>query len=182
MAPMIQAGLYNPRKNAGGTVWLNDAPVANVTFVSPDATVWLANGTNSVRVALNRRTADRYVFDATVTYPGQPNVCIPDTRTNTVSGETETSASGRSYATVTPGCAVNPLTGRAQPFINLFDNGSYLLNVSVNNVALTQLNGTTRTHTPVFLGAGLNVISAANASGTDNYVRDGAGGTCTLSQ
>ena len=52
--------------------------------------------------------------------------------------------------TVTPGCALNPLTGQAQPNVNLMDNGSYLLNVCVNNVPLTQLNGTTRAHTPVF--------------------------------
>ena len=31
MAPMIQAGLYNPKKGASATVLLNGAPVANVT-------------------------------------------------------------------------------------------------------------------------------------------------------
>ena len=81
---------------------------------------------------------------------------------------------------MTPGCALNALTGQAQPYINLFDNGTYLLNVSVNNVPLTQLSAT-HPHTPVFLSAGLNVISAANASlSTDYYVRNGGNGSCTL--
>jgi hypothetical protein len=51
----------------------------------------------------------------------------------------------------------------------------------VNNLPLTQINGTMRRSTPVFLSAGLNVISAANATlSTDYYVRDGGAGTCTL--
>jgi len=182
MAPMVQAGLYNPKRNASGTVSLNGAPVATVTFFSPDATVWLVNGANTVVVALNKGTADSYSFEAALAYPGQPNVCIPDTRSNTVSGDLEYANSGKSYATVTPGCALNSLTGRAQPYVNLFDSGTYLLNVSVNNVPLTQLS-TLRRHTPVFLSAGLNVISAANASlSTDYYVRDGGTGSCTLPQ
>ena len=182
MGPMVNAGLYNPRKSATATVSLNGKAVAGVTFLNPDATVWLVNGPNTVVVALNRKTTDSYPsFDAATTYPGQPNVCIPDTRSNAVAGELEYAASGKSYATVTPGCAWNPLAGRAQPYVNLFDNGPYLLNVSVNNVPLTQLNGTTRAHTPVFLSAGLNVISAANASlSTDDFVRSGGDGTCTL--
>jgi hypothetical protein len=181
MAPMVRAGLYNPKKNASATVSLNGAAIATVSFVSPDSDVWLANGTDTVTVAVDKRTADIYSFDASPTYPNQPNVCIPDTRGNTVSGGLEYAASQKSYVTVTPGCALNALTGQAQPYVNLFDNGTYLLNVSVNNVALTQLNGTTRTHAPVFLGAGLNVISAANGSAsTDYYVRDGGTGSCTL--
>ena len=181
MAPVAQAGLYNPKKTASATVSLNGKPVATVTFLSPDTDVWLANGLNTVVVALNKRTADSYHFDASLAYPNQPNICIPDTSGNSVAGGLETAASGKSSATVTPGCAWNPLTGGAQPYINLFDNGTYLLNVSVNNVPLTQLNGTTRTHTPVFLSAGLNVITAANASlSTDSYVRDGGSGSCTL--
>lgn len=181
MTPMIQAGLYNPKSNTTATVSLNGSAVTTVTFYNPDANVWLANGTNTVVVALNKRTADTYAFDASLSYPSQPNMCIPDTRNNTVSGDLEYAASLKSYATVTPGCALNPATGQAQPFINLFDNGAYLLNVSVNNVALTQLNGTTRTHTPIFLSAGLNVISAANGSiSTDYYVRNGGSGACTL--
>ena len=182
MAPFVRAGLYNPKKNANATVSLDGSPVATVTFLAPDATVWLSNGPNAVSVAVDRRTADSYAFDATVsTSFSQPNICIPDTSDNVVSGDLETAASRKSYATVTPGCAFNALTGRAQPYVNLFDNGGYLLNVSVNNIALTQLNGTTRTHTPVFLSPGLNVISAANGSlSTDYYVRDGRAGSCTL--
>jgi hypothetical protein len=60
------------------------------------------------------------------------------------------------------------------------DNGGYLLNVSVNGEPLTQLSAT-RPHTPVFLSAGQNVISAANGYvSVDYYVRDGGGGACTL--
>ena len=111
----------------------------------------------------------------------QPNMCIPDTAGNIVSGDLEYAASNKSYATVIPGCALNGATGHEQPYINLFDNGTYLLNVSVNNIPLTQLNSTTRKSTPVFLSAGLNVISAANGSlSTDYYVRDGGDGSCTL--
>ncbi|MGM9490302.1 hypothetical protein [Ideonella sp. YS5] len=180
MAPFVQAGLYNPARKAKGTVSLNGTAVAAVTAASPDATVWLAAGVNGVTVQTGK-VIDGYTFDATTAYPEQPNVCIPDTRGNTFSGELEYAASAKSSATVTPGCAFNSKTGRAQPFVNLFDNGAYLLNVSINNVPLTQLNGTTRTHTPVFLVAGLNVISAANAGlSTDYYVRDGGAGTCSL--
>lgn len=182
MAPTVQAGLYNPKKSASATVSLNASPDSTVTFLSPDATLWLASGPNTVGVALDKRTADSYAFDASLTYPDQPNVCIPDTRGNGMNADKtlEYSASQKSYATVQPGCALNPLTGRAQPYVNLFDNGTYLLNVSVNNVPLTQL-GTLRRSTPVFLAPGLNVISAANATlSTDYYVRRGGDGTCTL--
>jgi hypothetical protein len=184
MAPMMQAGLYNPKTNASATVSLNGDPKATVTFLSPDTIVWLANGSNTVVVALNKKTTDSYLFtDVKYSYPynnATLNMCIPDTSDNTVSGDLEYAASGKSYATVTPGCALNGATGRVQPYINLFDNGTYLLNVSVNNVPQTQL-GTTRPHTPVFLSAGLNVISAANGSvSTDYYVRDGGTGSCTL--
>jgi len=183
MAPMVQVGLYNPKRNASATVSLNGDPVATVTFMSPDTTLWLANGINTVDVVLNRKTADAYAFDASLSYPDQPNVCIPDTSGNGIdaTNDLETAASGDSSATLTPGCAWNPLSGQGQPYVNLFDNGPYLLNVSINNVPLTQLNGTTRTHTPVFLSAGLNVISAANGSvSTDYYVRDGGDGSCML--
>ena len=182
-SPKVQAGLYAPRKNARGSVSLDGAVVATVTYASPDATVWLANGVNHVSVLASpgHRAADHYVFDASLTFPGQPNVCIPDTRGNTVAGDLEYAQSQKSYATVSPGCALDPQTGRARPFVNLFDNGAYLLNVSVDGVALTQLDGRTRTHTPVFLGAGLNVISAANGTlSTDYYVRDGGSGSCQL--
>ena len=71
-------------------------------------------------------------------------------------------------------------SGRAQPFVNLFDNGTWVLNVSVNGVPLTQLSAT-RTHTPVFLAAGANIISVANGSlSTDYYIRDGGSGSCIL--
>jgi hypothetical protein len=54
-----------------------------------------------------------------------------------------------------------------------------LLNVSVNGVPLTQLSAS-RPHTPVFLSAGLNLISAANGSlSIDYYYRDGGDG-CVL--
>ena len=49
-------------------------------------------------------------------------------------------------------------------------------------VPLTQLSAL-KTHTPVFLSAGQNVISAANASlSIDYYVRDGGNGQCVLPQ
>jgi hypothetical protein len=107
---------------------------------------------------------------------------LPDTSGNFFSadGTLEYAASGKSYATVTPGCALNPATRQAQPFVNLFDNGSFLLNVSVNGVPLTQLSAR-RPRTPVFLSAGQNVISAANGKlSTDYYVRNGGTGRCTL--
>jgi hypothetical protein len=179
MAPMVQAGLYNPKKSASATVSLNGTPDSTVTFLSPDATLWLANGHSAVVVALGKRTADSYSFDAT---SNQINYCIPDTGGNAITADNtlEYAASQKSYATVRPGCAFNARTGQAQPYVNLFDNGTYLLNVSVNNAPLTQL-GTLRRSTPVFLAAGLNVISAANAAiSTDYYVRDGGEGTCTL--
>ena len=60
------------------------------------------------------------------------------------------------------------------------DNGGYLLNVSINGTPLTQLSAT-HNHTPVFLDAGPNVITAANASlSVDHYVRDGGDGSCSL--
>lgn len=181
MAPVVHAGLYNPKKNASATIYLNGAAVATVTFASPDATIWLPTGINTVVVSASRRVSDSYTFDATPLNTSQPNVCIPDTSGNVVSGDLEYAASLKSYATIPLGCALNGRTGTVQPFVNLFDNGTYLLNVSVNNVALTQLNGTTRPRTPVFLGPGLNVISAANgALSTDYFVRDGGSGTCTL--
>jgi len=49
-------------------------------------------------------------------------------------------------------------------------------------VPLTQLSAL-KAHTPVFLSAGQNVISAANASlSIDYYVRDGGDGRCVLPQ
>ncbi|WP_292992983.1 hypothetical protein [Nitrosomonas sp.] len=128
-------------------------------------------------VALSKKKADNYAFTV------QPGMCtLPDTSGNTFSadGTLEYAASGKSYATVQPGCALNPGAGRAQPYVNLFDNGSYMLNVSVNGVPLTQLSAS-RPHTPVFLSAGQNVISAANGSlSIDYYIRDGGDGSCIL--
>jgi streptogramin lyase len=176
-SPVVDAGLFNPKPGASATVSLNGTVKANVTNVNPAAKVWLADGNNTAVVALSRKTADSYAFTV------QPGMCIlPDTSGNTFSadGTLEYAASGKSYATVTPGCALNPATGQAQPYVNLFDNGSYLLNVSVNGIPLTQLSAT-RPHTPVFLSAGHNVISAVNGYlTTDYYDRDGGSGTCTL--
>jgi hypothetical protein len=181
MAPLVQAGLYNPgRRSASATVAMNGVAIATVTRLSPDTSVWLSNGLDTVSVSINRGATDTYSFDATLDFPGQQNMCIPDTRLNTATPDIEYAQSLKSYATVTPGCALNPATGRTQPFVNLVDNGSYLLNVSVNNKPLTQLSAS-RPRTPVFLSAGLNVISAANgAVSTDYFVRDGGTGTCTL--
>lgn len=177
-SPFIEAGLFQPKQGASAAVSLNGSPVGTVTAANPATNVWLADGGNTVVVALSRKTADSYAFTV------QPSMCTPpDTSGNTFSadGTLEYAASGKSYATVTPGCALNSLTGMAQPYVHLFTNGAYLLNISVNGVPLTQLNGTTRTHTPVFLSAGVNVISAANGYvSTDYYVRDGGSGSCTL--
>lgn len=175
--PLVQAGLYNPKRTAKAVVSLDGSTVASVSAAAPAASVWLAEGEHTVEVALNRRTADSYRFSVA------PGLCdLPDTSGNTFSpdGTLEYAASGKSYATVTPGCALNAATGRAQPYVHLFDNGTFLLNVSVNGIPLTQLS-TLKTHTPVFLAAGLNVISAANGSlSIDYYVRDGGNGSCTL--
>ena len=177
LSAVVDAGLFNPKNNARAEVVLNGTPVANVTAANPAANVWLADGNNTVVVALNGKTADTYPFTV------QPGLCaLPDTSGNTFSadGTLEYAASGKSYATVTPGCALNPATGLAQPYVHLMDNGGYLLNVSVNGEPLTQLSAT-RPHTPVFLSAGPNVISAANGYLTvDYYVRDGGAGTCSL--
>jgi len=177
-SPVIDAGLFNPKQGASATVLLNGISVETVTDATPATNVWLVNGNNTVVVALSKRTADSYAFTV------QSGMCaLPDTSNNTFSadGTLEYAASGKSYVTVTPGCALNGATGLAQPYVNLFDNGAYLLNISVNGVPLTQLNGTTRTHTPVFLSAGTNIISAANGYvSTDYYVLDGGSGSCTL--
>ena len=177
--PVVEAGLFNPKRAASAAVSLNGDLVTTVTTANPVTDVWLADGDNTVVVALSKKTADSYVFTVS------PDRCtLPDTSGNTISadGTLEYAASGKSYATVTPGCALNASTGQAQPYVHLFDNGDYLLNVSVNGVPLTQLSAFNR-HTPVFLSAGQNVISAANGSlSIDYYVRDGGDGRCVLSQ
>jgi hypothetical protein len=148
-----------------------------VTPSTPSTNVWLKDGMNSVVIALSKKAADSYAFTV------QPGFCtLPDTSGNKFSpdGSLEYSASGKSYATVVPSCAVNPAMNLAQPFVNLFDNGNFLLNVSVNDKPLTQLS-LSRPTTPVFLSPGVNVISAANGTiSTDYYVRDGGNGTCVL--
>ena len=176
-APVVEAGLFNAKRTATADVVLNGVTVATVTVEAPAADVWLADGNNTVVVALSKKTADTYTFVV------QPGMCaIPDTSGNTFSadGTLEYAASGKSYATVIPGCALNAATGAAQPYVNLMDNGNYLLNVSVNGQPLTQLSAT-RPHTPVFLSAGQNVVSAANGYlSVDYYVRDGGNGSCAL--
>jgi hypothetical protein len=177
LSPVVEAGLFNPKKNESAEIVLNGTPVANVTSADPASDVWLAEGNNTVVVALSKKTADAYRFVV------QPGMCaLPDTSGNTFSadGTLEYAASGKSYATVTPGCALNPATGLAQPYVHVIDNGGYLLNVSVNGEPVTQLSAS-QPHTPVFLRLGQNVISAANGFLTvDYYVRDGGDGTCTL--
>lgn len=176
-SPVVEAGLFNAKRGASATVSLNGTAVATVTADIPATNVWLADGASTVVVALSKKTADSYGYNV------QPGMCtLPDTSGNTFSadGLLEYAASGKSYATVTPGCAWNPNTAQAQPYVHLVDNGNYLLNVSVNGVALTQLSAT-HPNTPVFLSAGQNVISAANGFvSIDYYVRDGGSGTCTL--
>jgi len=177
LSPMVEAGLFNPKKNVSADISLNGSAVATVTADAPAANVWLLDGNNTLVVALSKKTADAYTFVV------QPGMCaLPDTSGNTFSadGTLEYAASGKSYATVVPGCALNPATGAAQPYVHLFDNGSYVLDVSVNGQPLTQLS-ITRPHTPVFLSAGQNVISAANGFlSVDYYVRGGGDGTCAL--
>lgn len=174
-APMVQAGLVNPRSRTSAVVSLNGVPVATVTAADPVADVWLAEGDNAVLVSLNRKTSDLYAYSVIA------GMCsLPAGNWLSADGTLEYGASGKSYATVAPGCALNPATGRAEPYVNLFDNGSYLLNVSINGVPLTQLS-LRKTHVPVFLAAGTNLISAAEGSlSTDYFVRSGGDGTCLL--
>jgi hypothetical protein len=174
LSPVVEAGLFNPKRNVTAMVSLNGTSVETVTTRDPAADVWLADGDNTVVVAINKKATDSYAFAVPA------GTCDTSGNTFSADGTLEYAASGKSYATVTPGCAWSAATGQAQPYVHLFDSGPYLLNVSVNGVPLTQL-GPTHSHTPVFLAAGLNVISAANGSlSTDYYVRDGGDGMCTL--
>jgi hypothetical protein len=167
----------NAKRGVSASVSLNGTFVATVTAANPATDVWLADGaTNTVVVALSKKSADSYVFVVPA------GMCSPDTSGNTFSpdGTLEYGASGKSYATVISGCALNAATGLTQPYVHVFDNGGYVLDVSVNGVPLTQLSAT-RPHTPVFLSAGLNVISVANGSlSVDWYVRDGGAGVCAI--
>lgn len=110
-------------------------------------------------------------FDASLAHSVQPNAGTRHTRGNTPSGDVEYAARSKSYATMRPGCTFNPLTGRGQPPMHLFDNGSYLPNASVKNVPLTQLSSLKRS-TPVFLAANAGIS-------TDHFVRDDGTGTRT---
>ena len=178
-AAMVEAGLFNPKRGASASVSLNGAVLGTVTTASPSTTVWLPDGDNTLVVALSKKTADSYAFTVAA-----DRCALPDTSGNTFSadGTLEYGASGKSSATVTPGCALNASTGRAQPYVHVFDIGGYLLNVSVNGIPLTQLS-TTHPNTPVFLGAGMNVISVAYGRiSTDYFVRDGGDGSCVLPQ
>lgn len=173
--PTVQAGLLDPKRGTSADVSLNGSVVAAVTAAAPVATLLLPAGSNTVKVTLNKKTADTYG-----PYTVGVGQCSTVGNWFSADGTLEYAASGKSYATVTPGCAWNAANGQPQPYVHLFDNGGYLLNVSVNGVPLTQLSET-RPHTPVFLSAGWNVISAANAGlSTDYYVRNGGDGTCTL--
>jgi hypothetical protein len=176
-SPKVQVGLFNPTARVEADVVLNGVKVNHVLAAAPVADVWLADGSNAVSVVLSKKVADTYVFSVTTGQCTQP----PTTGNYySTDGTLEYAASGKSYMTVTPGCALNPATGLAQTFVNLFDNGSFLLNVSVNGVPLTQLSAH-RPRTPVFLRAGQNIVTAANGSlSTDTYVRDGGIGTCVL--
>ena len=170
--PTVEAGLYRPKKNTAATVSLNGTPIATVSASIPFVNVQLANGDNTIVVTINKKTADSYLFSA------QAGECSTSDNTISPDGKLEYAASFKSYATVIPGCALNPASGQMQRYVNLFDNGNYLLNVSVNGVPLTQLNATVP-HTPVFLRPGWNVIAVANGTvSTDYYVRDGGDGSC----
>jgi hypothetical protein len=174
-APMVQAGLFNPAPRLEAEVRLNGVKLQEVATASPVTDVWLANGSNKVTVAISKRLTDTYVFAVTAGQCSLPvgNYVSPD-------GTLEYAASGKSYLTVAPACALNPATGLTQPFVNLFDNGSFLLNVSINGTPLTQLSAT-RPRALVFLSAGQNVITAANGTAsTDTFLRDGGAGTCVL--
>jgi hypothetical protein len=174
-APTVQAGLFNPVPHLEAEVRLNGVMLKEVQTTSPATDVWLANGSNKVTVAINKRLTDTYVFAVSAGQCSLPvgNYVSPD-------GTLEYAASGKSYTTVAPACALNPATGLTQPYVNLFDNGTFLLNVSVNGKALTQLS-TTRPKALVFLSAGQNVITAANGTAsTDTFLRDGGSGTCVL--
>ncbi len=175
--PKVQAGLFNPTLHAEAVVRLNGVKLQELQAATPVADVWLADGSNAVTVALSKKVSDTYVF---AVVSGQCNLPATPGNYYSADGSLEYAASGKSYLTVAPACALNPATGLTQPFVNLFDNGSFLLNVSVNGVALTQLSAL-RPHAVVFLRAGQNVVTAANgALSTDTFVRDGGTGSCVL--
>lgn len=173
----VQAGLHQPARRSRGTVRLDGSLVARVTAARPATTVTLTTGAHDVAVRQGRGATDHFRFDV-----ADGRCVLPDTSGNAFSadGTLEFAASGKSHATVAPGCALNPATGEVQPFVNLFVDGSVLLNVSVNGVPLTQL-GPQHPSTPVFLQAGFNVVSAVNGNvSVDHYVRDAGDGACAI--
>ncbi len=176
-APMVQTGLFNPTPRAEAVLRLNGVKLKELQAATPTADVWLADGSNTITLALSKKVSDTYAFSVA---NGQCNLPATPGNFYSADGSLEYAISGKSYLTVAPGCALNPSTGLTQPFVNLFDNGSFLLNVSVNGTALTQLSSL-RPRAMVFLSAGQNVITAANGSlSTDRFTRDGGTGTCTL--
>jgi len=177
MAPKVQAGLFNPTPRTEAVLRLNGVKLKELQAEVPTADVWLADGSNAVSVALSRKVTDTYAFAVN---SGQCNTPATPGNFYSPDGTLEYAVSGKSYLTVAPGCALNPSTGLTQPFVNLFDNGSFLLNVSVNGAPLTQLSAL-RPRALVYLGPGQNVITAANgALSTDSYLRDGGTGSCVL--
>ena len=62
LAPMVQAGLFNPKPTTSAVVSLNGTSSATVTAADPDVDVWLADGSNKVVVALSKKVADTYLF------------------------------------------------------------------------------------------------------------------------
>ena len=174
LAPVVEAGLVSPKGNTKATIWLNGGSVGTVSATAPSTLVWLASGPNTVEVALSKKVSDNYTF----TVPA--GMCDTSGNTFSADGTLEYGTSGKSYATVATGCALNAATGQAQPYVHLWDNGAYVLNVSLNGTPLTQLSST-RPHTAVFLQPGVNVISvAAGSLSVDYFVRDGGSGTCSL--
>jgi hypothetical protein len=176
-APKVQAGLFNPAPRTEAVLRLNGVKVKELQAETPAADLWLADGSNAVTVALSKKAIDTYTYAVT---SGQCNVPATPGNFYSPDGTLEYAVSGKSYLTVAPGCALNPGTGLTQPFVNLFDNGSFLLNVSANGVPLTQLSAL-RPRALVFLNAGQNVITAVNGTlSTDSYIRDGGTGSCVL--
>lgn len=174
-APTVQAGLFNPTPRAEADLRLNGVKLKELQATTPTADLWLADGSNTVTVALSKKQTDTYVFAVT---SGQCS--LPPGNFYSADGSVEYAASGKSYMLVVPGCAFNPGTGLTQPFVNLFDNGSFLLNVSVNGVPLTQMSAT-RPRALVYLSPGQNTITAVNGGlSTDTFFRDGGTGTCVL--
>jgi len=84
---VVEAGLFNPKTNAKATVSLNGTPVAFVTSDNPFTNVWLADGDNTVVVAINRKTTDSYA------YAVQPGTCSTAGNTFSADGTLEFAAS-----------------------------------------------------------------------------------------